>query len=180
MTRLLVISSVWFLAVAGTVVAGSDGKAGGGSVAKAVAVLHPTEGNKVGGTIQFARDGGKIKVSGEVSGLAPGEHGFHIHEFGDCSCADAKCAGDHFNPHGQPHAAPTEKKRHVGDLGNIRADDSGKASVSAEDSMLRLEGKDSIIGRAVVVHAKADDLKSQPSGEAGPRVACGVVGIAKP
>ena len=148
-------------------------------VNKAVCVLHPTEGNDVKGIVTFTREGNMIKVVADVSGLTPGKHGFHIHEFGDCSAPDGSSAGGHFNPTGMHHGAPTDMDRHVGDLGNIEADVNGNAHYEWSDSVISFSGIKSIIGHAVVVHGGADDLKSQPSGAAGPRVACGVIGIAK-
>lgn len=155
------------------------GQTGGTEVKKAVAVLHPTQGNNVTGTVHFSRTPGGIEITADVMGLSPGKHGFHIHQFGDCTAPDGTSAGGHFNPENQPHAGPDQAKRHVGDLGNIEADNSGNAHYARTDSYLKFSGRDSIIGRAVIVHAGEDDLRSQPSGNAGPRVACGVVGIAK-
>jgi Cu-Zn family superoxide dismutase len=162
-----------------TIAAAAD-VSGGATVDKAVAVVQPTHGNEVHGVVRFERSSKGVKVTGELEGLAPGEHGFHVHQYGDCSGPDGKTAGDHWNPHGKPHGAPGAAERHVGDLGNVRADDSGKAKIDAVDDKLRLDGSDSIVGRAVIVHAKPDDLKTQPTGNAGDRVGCGVVGVAKP
>jgi superoxide dismutase, Cu-Zn family len=147
---------------------------------KAIAVLHPTEGNKVSGTVTFTEVADGVQVHAELTGLTPGKHGFHVHEFGDCSAADASSAGAHFNPTNQPHAAPDATARHVGDMGNIEADTSGAAKLDYLDHSMSLANDDrSIIGRSVVVHAKTDDLKSQPAGDSGARVACGVIGRAK-
>ncbi len=146
---------------------------------KAVAVLHPTEGNNVSGVVTFTQTENGIKVVADLSGLTPGKHGFHIHEFGDCSASNGKSAGGHFNPDGKPHAGPDSAERHVGDLGNIVADKDGNAHYERVDTFLSFSGPHNIIGRAVVVHGGEDDLTSQPSGAAGPRVACGVIGIAK-
>lgn len=145
----------------------------------AVAVLKPTQGNNVSGTVTFVQKDGHIEVSARVTGLAPGKHGFHIHQYGDCSDPAGKSAGGHFNPAGHPHAGPASAKRHVGDLGNLTADKNGSASLQHKDGVLKLTGPHSILGRGVIVHAKADDLKSQPTGAAGARVACGVIGTAK-
>jgi superoxide dismutase, Cu-Zn family len=147
---------------------------------KAVAVLHPTAGNKVSGTVTFTEVADGVQVRAEINGLTPGTHGFHIHEFGDCSAADAMSAGAHFNPTNKPHAGPDAAERHVGDMGNVQAEASGKAKLDYVDHDVSL-GKDpkSVIGRSVVVHAQRDDLKSQPAGDAGARVACGVIGVAK-
>ncbi len=134
---------------------------------RAIALLHPTAGNKLSGTVTFTEVADGVQVRAEITGLAPGNHGFHVHEFGDCSAADASSAGAHFNPTNKPHAGPDAPERHVGDMGNVEADASGK------------DDQQSAIGRSVVVHAKADDLKSQPAGDSGARIACGVIGRAK-
>lgn len=148
-------------------------------VTKAVAVLQPTEGNQAHGIITFTKEGDGIHVQGVIEGLTPGKHGFHVHEFGDCSSGDGKSAGGHFNPTGDPHAGPTANHRHVGDLGNIEADDNGRAEVDCVDQMIRFYGPRSILGRGLIVHEKADDLSSQPTGDAGGRVACAVIGVAQ-
>jgi len=147
---------------------------------KAVAVLHPTAGNKVSGTITFTEVADGVQVQAEITGLTPGNHGFHAHEFGDCSAADASSAGAHFNPTHEPHGGPDAAERHVGDMGNVQADASGKAKLEYVDHQISLTNDQrSVIGRSVIVHAKADDLKSQPAGDSGARVACGVIGRAK-
>jgi Cu-Zn family superoxide dismutase len=146
---------------------------------KAIAVLHPTAGNNVHGTVTFTKMANGIQVVAHVEGLTPGDHGFHIHEFGDCSAPDATSAGAHFEPLGKPHGAPTSADRHVGDLGNITAGEDGSAHLEWLDTHLAFSGQKSIIGRAIIVHANPDDLTSQPTGNAGGRVACGVIGIAK-
>ncbi|HKX29969.1 MAG TPA: superoxide dismutase family protein [Blastocatellia bacterium] len=148
--------------------------------AKATAVIHPTEGNKVHGLVTFTKAGDQVKVVADVEGLTPGKHGFHIHEFGDCSSKDGAAAGGHFNPAGAPHGAPADAKRHEGDLGNIDADQSGKAHLEVTDSVLKLDGAGSVVGRAVIVHAGVDDFKTQPTGNAGGRQGCGAIGVAKP
>ncbi len=148
-------------------------------VSKAVAVLQPTQGSKVQGTVTFTKSDDGVQVEAKLTGLTPGSHGFHVHEFGDASSPDGKSAGGHFNPTNNPHAAPDADKRHVGDLGNIEADATGAANYSRLDKGLAFQGPTSILGRGVVVHAKADDLKSQPAGDAGDRIAVGVIGVAK-
>ena len=147
---------------------------------KAVAVLHAVGSSHVHGVVTFTQMDGYVEVTGEVMGLTPGQHGFHIHEYGDCSALDAGSAGAHFNHDKKPHGGPDDADRHVGDLGNITADERGKATITLKDRLIALHGEHSIIGRAVIVHADADDYKSQPSGNAGARVACGVVGLANP
>ena len=157
---------------------GSDGSDAAETVTKAIAVLHPLGDSNVTGMVIFARAEGRIRIQAVIEGLEPGQHGFHIHKYGDCSSPDGKSAGGHFNPEGAPHGGPSSEKRHVGDLGNITADASGEVELGLVDSQLELGGPHSIIGRAVVVHAVSDDLTSQPSGAAGARIACGVIGIA--
>jgi Cu-Zn family superoxide dismutase len=152
---------------------------GAPAVKRAVAVLASAAGDDVAGTIWFEKVAGGVKVTGRITGLSEGTHGFHVHEFGDCSAADFTSAGGHFNPMAQPHAAPEASARHVGDLGNVRAGADGVATVDHTDPMLAFEGHHGIIGRAVVVHAKADDLKTQPTGDAGGRLGCGVIGVAR-
>jgi Cu-Zn family superoxide dismutase len=147
---------------------------------KAIAVLHPTAGSKVGGTVTFTEVADGVQVQAEITGLTPGNHGFHVHEFGDCSAPDASSAGGHFNPTNKPHAGPDALERHVGDMGNVEADASGKAKLDYVDHQISLTNDpQSVIGRSVVVHMKQDDLKSQPSGDSGARIACGVIGRAK-
>ena len=147
--------------------------------ADAVAVLAPTAGNTTGGNVIFAKTGQGMRVIVKISNLSPGLHGFHIHEFGDCRAADAASAGDHFNPGGAPHGAPGADIRHAGDLGNIVADENGAARLDIVVSGLQLDGENAIIGRSVIVHAKADDFETQPTGASGARLACGVIGIAR-
>ena len=147
---------------------------------KAIAVLHPTGSNKVSGTVTFTEVADGVQVNAELTGLTPGNHGFHVHEFGDCSAADASSASGHFNPTNKPHDGPDAVERHVGDMGNVEADASGKARLEYLDHHISLTSdQTSVIGRSVVVHAKADDLKSQPAGDSGARIACGVIGRAK-
>ncbi len=149
-------------------------------VTKAVAVVNPTEGSKVHGVVTFTQAGANVKVEARIEGLTPGKHGFHIHEWGDCSSKDGAAAGGHFNPAGAQHGAPDAAQRHAGDMGNIEADQSGVARLEYNDPMIKLNGHGSIIGRGLIVHANPDDLKSQPTGNAGGRLACGVIGVAKP
>jgi superoxide dismutase, Cu-Zn family len=152
------------------------------SIKQAVAVIHATAGNRVSGKVQFdeAADG-KVKVLADLEGLTPNQqHGFHIHQFGDCTATDAASAGDHYNPVGTPHALPATQPRHAGDLGNLQADASGKAHYEITVDTLSVAGsKPSVIGRAVIVHEKPD-TGVQPTGGAGNRLGCGVIGIAKP
>lgn len=150
-------------------------------VTYAIAMVEGLGEHKVKGKVTFAQKEDGVEIVGEFTGLQPGQHGFHVHEFGDCSMADGKCAGGHFNPEGMPHAGPDDAKRHVGDLGNLKADSHGNASYKRMDSMITLNGAHSVIGRSVIVHAKPDDFKTQqPPGNAGDRIGCGVIGIGDP
>jgi Cu-Zn family superoxide dismutase len=145
-----------------------------GGVSKAVAVLSPTQGNNVQGTVTFTREKGGVRVVANITGLTPGAHGFHVHEKGDCSAHDGSSAGGHFNPTGAPHGAPTAAQHHVGDMGNVLADAKGVARLSVVFPFLQLDGPHSILDKAVIVHAAPDDF-SQPVGNAGARVACGAI-----
>lgn len=145
---------------------------------RAIAVIHPTEGNDASGTVTFEQTGDSVHVTAEISGLEQGQHGFHVHEYGDCSASDATSAGGHYNPGDNEHGAPDDEERHVGDMGNIEAG-SDEASRDYFDSVIELNGSNSIIGHAVVIHEGEDDLQSQPTGDAGSRLGCGVIGVAE-
>uniref|UniRef100_A0A1C8FST5 Superoxide dismutase [Cu-Zn] n=1 Tax=Botryllus schlosseri TaxID=30301 RepID=A0A1C8FST5_BOTSH len=138
----------------------------------------------VSGTIRFVQEGTDCVITGTVQGLTPGNHGFHIHEFGDRT-EGCTSTGGHWNPTKVDHAGPDDNPRHFGDLGNITADANGKAEVNITDKLVTLHGEYSVIGRAVVVHAGEDDLglggfpDSKTTGHAGGRVACGVIGFGK-
>src|SRR6056297_995308 len=141
------------------------------------AELEPTEGNETRGTVTFSRTGDAVIIEGGLTGLTPGLHGLHIHEKGDCSAPDATSAGGHFAPDGDPHGSPDSppSEHHVGDLGNIEANDQGFALVNVVDAEMTLDdGPRGILGRALIVHAGEDDFETQPTGAAGSRVACGV------
>ena len=146
-------------------------------VTKAAAQLEPKSGSKVTGTVTFTKVGDEIQVVADIQNLTPGKHGFHIHEKGDCSAPDAASAGAHFNPTMKHHGGPMNPDHHSGDLGNIVADASGKAHLDWKGK-LSFTGTDSIIGKSVVVHEKEDDLKTDPSGNSGARVACGAINAA--
>ena len=148
---------------------------------KAVCVLMPTKASNghAQGTVTFTQTDDGVEITGQITGLTPGKHGFHVHEFGDLSSADGMATGGHFNPDKEKHGGPHDKERHVGDLGNVEADATGKVTLKTTDKLIQLHGPHSIIGRGLIVHAKADDLKTQPTGDAGGRVAQGVIGVAK-
>lgn len=140
-----------------------------------VALLIPTRGNDgIQGYVVFRQDDDLVHITGKVRGLTPGKHGFHIHEFGDLRTADGSSAGGHYNPEGTEHGGPDDAKHHAGDLGNIVADEDGNAVIDMTSKAFEVHF---VIGRAIVVHAGADDLASQPSGDAGARVALGVIGF---
>ncbi|HYJ04470.1 MAG TPA: superoxide dismutase family protein, partial [Chthoniobacterales bacterium] len=115
-------------------------------VTKAIAVLQPASGSKVTGTVTFTTTGDTVQVVADITGLTPGKHAFHIHEFGDCSAPDAASAGSHFNPTKKPHGAPDAAEHHVGDFGNLEADSSGKAHLELKSNMLKFSGESSILG----------------------------------
>ncbi|HEX6297525.1 MAG TPA: superoxide dismutase family protein [Burkholderiales bacterium] len=145
--------------------------------ARANAQLQPTQGNKTFGEATFEQRGNKVHVVVYVQGLKPGqEHGLHIHEVGDCSSGDGMSAKGHFNPFGKPHGRPGTAERHAGDLPALKAEKNGRAKVDAEVDVITVTpGPASIIGKAVIVHADPDDYKTQPTGNAGARLACGVI-----
>jgi len=150
-----------------------------GSPRIAVATLEPTQGNTAHGTVSFVQKGMKIVVDARFTDLAPGAHGIHIHERGDCSAPDAQSAGGHFNPSGKLHGGPLMQAHHAGDFGNIIAQADGTATlqltVPTTQISLNENAIDSIIGKSVILHANPDDLTSQPAGNSGKRVACGVI-----
>lgn len=152
-------------------------------IASAVAVIHPTEGNSASGVVKFMAMEGGVHVTAQIKGLTPNaSHGFHIHQYGDCSAADGTSAGGHYDPemtghHGLPNG---DTPKHAGDLGNLNADENGEASYDAMVMGISIGGSDSpILGRGVIVHALPDD-GGQPTGNAGARIGCGVIGVANP
>ena len=148
------------------------------TAATATAKLAGASGSSVTGELQFTATDGGVAISGQITGLQPGtEHGFHVHETGDCSAPDAKSAGGHFNPANVAHGGPTSDVRHLGDIPNIQSDSSGHVTVSATipGATLRDGAADDLVGKAVIVHAKRDDYLTQPSGDSGDRIACGVI-----
>ena len=143
--------------------------------ARAVAEMAPTEGNSVSGTVVFMQGDDGLQVSVDLTGLEAGStHGFHVHETGDCSAPDGTSAGGHYNPEGHDHALPDSAPRHAGDMGNVTADDEGKVQTTLEFSNITLGGPNPIEGRGVILHASPDD-GGQPTGNAGARIACGVI-----
>lgn len=150
-----------------------------GSPRIAVATLEPTQGHATRGTVSFVQKGLKIVVDARFTDLAPGSHGIHIHERGDCSSPDGQSAGGHFNPSGKLHGGPMTPAHHAGDLGNIIAQSDGTATLQVTVPTTQISLNDtsvnSIVGKSVIVHADPDDLSSQPAGNSGKRLACGVI-----
>ena len=144
---------------------------------RATAQLQPTKGSKTFGEATFEQVGDKVRVVVFVQGLKPGqEHAMHIHEVGDCSSGDGMSTKDHFNPYGKPHGQPSSAERHGGDLPSLRANKEGRANVNVEVDIITVKpGPASIVGRGLIVHADPDDYKTQPTGNAGARIACGVI-----
>lgn len=140
--------------------------------------LTPTQGNTVSGTITLNEVPGGIRMVADVTGLTPGLHGIHIHTNGDCSAPDGSSAGDHWNPTAMQHGSPDSTAHHQGDLGNIEAAADGTGHLDRVISGATLQGEHSLVGRSVIVHASVDDMKTQPSGNSGPRQACGVIVLA--
>ena len=143
---------------------------------KAVAKLEPTRGNSTAGTVIFVQQGDMVQVTVQVTGLKPGqEHGFHLHEKGDCSSGDGTSTGGHFNPTNKPHG-PQDAEHHAGDLPALKSDASGNAMLSFTLHGVTIgAGPTDIVGRGLIVHASPDDYKTQPTGNSGARIACGVV-----
>lgn len=142
--------------------------------------IVPTEGNSAQGVVNFRRTGDGIAVSANIEGLeANAQHGFHIHQYGDCTAPDGSSAGGHFNPTGERHGSRHDEERHAGDLGNLESNADGIATLEYIDERLTMDGANSILGRGMVVHAQADDYETQPTGDAGGRIGCGVIGVAE-
>ena len=149
-----------------------------GSTLRAIARMEPKSGSSVSGAVVFTAFEGPMVMGGVLDGGEPGTNAIHIHEIGDCSAPDATSAGPHFNPGSAPHGSPDDPagERHAGDLGNISFDEHGQARFDRVlGDELTFEGETGILGRAVIVHARPDDFETQPTGAAGPRIACGVI-----
>lgn len=144
-------------------------------VFSAFAIVKPLPGNQVRGKVTFTKVSEGVQVVADFDGLTPGSHGFHVHEHGTCEGKEASEAGAHFNPTNEPHGAPNSTSRHVGDLGNLVADENGHAHYERIDKTIALDGKNSIVGRSLIVHLDADDYKTQPAGASGSKIACGII-----
>jgi superoxide dismutase, Cu-Zn family len=162
-------------AAVGAVVAGCATSPAG--TPAATATMEATKGNAVTGTVDFVQKGGAVFVVANVSGLPTGPHGFHIHDKGDCSSGDGMSAGGHFNPGGKPHGSPLMPNHHAGDMPMLLADTSGKAILRTEVDGIAVGGggPTDVVGRAVIIHKDPDDYMTQPTGNSGARLACGVI-----
>ena len=153
-----------------------------GTAKEAIALIQSASGSSCRGIVRFTQESQGVRVVADIEGLAPeSKHGFHIHEYGDCSAPDATSAGSHYDAAGtKHHGMPTDSMKHTGDMGNIQADATGKAHYEIALQGATLDGAQApVLGRGVIVHANPDDF-SQPVGNAGGRIGCGVIGIARP
>jgi Cu-Zn family superoxide dismutase len=142
----------------------------------ALATIESKSGSTMTGTAKFVENNGELTLTLEVKGATPGDHGVHLHETPDCSAPDGKSAGAHFNPENAQHGGPTGGAHHAGDLGNFKVKDDGTGTLTLTTKDLTVApGPHSVVGRAIVIHEKADDLSSQPAGNSGARVGCGVI-----
>jgi Cu-Zn family superoxide dismutase len=171
--------------VAGSQPSAADGSAnavekgpGALKTLEATAKLESKSGSSVTGTADFKEKNGSVEIVVELKGAKPGQHGVHLHDKGDCSAPDASSAGGHFNPDSKNHGAPNVDPHHAGDFGNmtVAANGTGKLRLTVK-GLTVAPGPNSVVGHAIVIHADQDDLKSQPAGNAGARVACGVVQV---
>jgi Cu-Zn family superoxide dismutase len=140
-----------------------------------MAQLSARSGSNVSGTVSVTEVPDGVRIQAKVSGLTPGEHGFHIHEVGDCSAPDAMSAKGHFNPSAKEHGLFSSPEHHGGDMPNLTANTQGEATYTFELMGVALTGPRGVIGHSVVIHADPDDYKSQPAGNSGKRIACGVI-----
>lgn len=153
-----------------------EGPPSGAAAEKAVTTIKGPDGSPIEGTVTFIQQGDEVRIVADISGAPEGKHGIHLHEFGECSGDDFTSAGSHFNPTDAPHACPPVEPRHAGDFGNIEIGADGKGHLELNTRDLTVgPGAKSVVGKAVILHSQADDCESQPTGDAGGRIACGVV-----
>ena len=148
-----------------------------GTGQKASASLYSRSGSQAKGEVTFVWQGSDVIINGKFTGLKPNsEQGFHVHEKGDCSAPDAMSAGGHFNPDTKNHGMPNSDMNHAGNMPNIKSDANGNATYTAKLNGFAVKtGANGVLGRSVVVHRDPDDYKSQPAGNSGPRIACGLI-----
>lgn len=166
-TLLTAAAAAWLAGAAGVACAADP---------MATAKLEATRGNATTGTVTFQQQGANVIVQAKVEGLKPGqEHGFHIHEKGDCSSGDGMSTGGHFNPAGKPHG-PQDADHHAGDMPSLKGDAQGRADVKFQLTGVTIgSGAADIVGKGLIVHAMPDDYRTQPTGNAGARIACAVI-----
>ena len=164
------------IAVASAAALAGCASMGMGTKPSAVADLQPTTGNTARGQVTFTQDGDSVRVSARLTGLKPGaEHGFHVHEKGDCSSGDGMSTGGHFNPDAKPHG-PQNAPHHAGDMPAVVADAYGNATSAFTLKGVSIgSGAADLVGRGLIVHRDPDDYRTQPTGNAGPRIACAVI-----
>lgn len=178
----LLLFPLGLLTSCGSTDGGVSGTTGSGAPAAvmATATFVPKAATNTGGMMTFTQDSEGVTMVVVVTGLAPGKHGLHLHEKGECSEPDFATAGEHFNPDGQPHACPPEMSRHAGDFGNIEVGADGTGRMQLRTDRLTLDsGPNSAVGRAVIIHDMADDCTTQPSGGSGVRLGCAIVKLAQ-
>src|SRR6266850_1598971 len=164
------------LMAAGLLVLATSAARGAETPAQAQATMAAKSGSTVTGTATFTELANGVKVVVDIENATPGAHGLHIHEKGDCSAPDAMSAGAHFNPAGNPHAGPRDKGRHNGDFGNINIGQDGKGHLEIVDDLVTVKpGPTSVVGKSIIFHEQTDDLKTQPAGNSGARLGCGVI-----
>lgn len=143
---------------------------------RAVSVIQAKSGSSIQGSMSFTQSGNNVNVTGTFSGLTPNsEHGIHIHEYGDCSALDASSAGGHYNPHSGKHGKHDSYSSHAGDMPNIKVDTNGNSNYSATLSHFSLINEQNIMGKSVIVHRNKDDYVTQPAGNSGERIGCGMI-----
>jgi len=151
-------------------------KTGNGEAKKATATVMGPDGSAIEGIVTFVQEGDEVRVIAGLKGAPPGTHGIHLHENGDCGGEGFANAGSHFNPDDAPHACPPTEPRHAGDFGNIEIKEDGTGQIEVKTRALTIDaGPNTVVGKAVILHSQADDCASQPTGDAGGRLACGVV-----
>src|SRR5882672_8239709 len=164
------------LTAAGLLVLATSVARGADTPAHAKTTIEARSGSTVTGTATFTELPNGVHVVVDIENATPGAHGLHIHEKGDCSAPDAMSAGAHFNPAGNPHAGPRDKTRHNGDFGNIEIGPDGKGRLELVDDLLTVKpGPTSVVGKSIIFHEQTDDLKTQPAGNSGARLGCGVI-----
>lgn len=144
---------------------------------EAMADIDSKSGSTVTGTADFKAEGKTVTLTVSIQGATPGRHGIHIHDRGDCSAADASSAGEHWNPFSKAHGRWGGESYHLGDIGNMEIDQTGRGTLTftTDEWAIGTGGANDIVGKSVVIHANADDFMSQPSGNSGERVGCGVI-----